>query len=272
MQTCYKCGDLIEFFHDGLRSIPVHQSGSCGSGGWGNRSGWASVRTTSEGICFDFPFVTYESYLNPNARCPVCGASVFFYQSPYGGRVFFDELGPPWPKHPCTDHPQVREEVSTAAGRIRLLVSPKDPETCVAEEIAQSSTSNDFNTKVTNRSPPTWFADGWMPFIIKKLIPRRLGIEAIGQLFTTDTPAPVCFRIVQSDIGAQFLRQRGILTFGYSLIQNTNVILAMLNEAPIFLRRTNFQHQFELSSLILTNDNGIEVISCVVDGYRHQDI
>ena len=41
-------------------------------------------------------------YTVPNASCPVCGASVFFYQSPYGGRVFFDSLGPPWPKHACT--------------------------------------------------------------------------------------------------------------------------------------------------------------------------
>lgn len=46
---------------------------------------------------------TLQSFVNPNARCPVCGANVFYYQSPYGGRVFFDELGPPWPKHPCTD-------------------------------------------------------------------------------------------------------------------------------------------------------------------------
>lgn len=28
---------------------------------------------------------------------------MFLYQSEHGGRVFFDELGPPWPKHPCTD-------------------------------------------------------------------------------------------------------------------------------------------------------------------------
>lgn len=40
----------------------------------------------------------------PNSRCPVCGAAVFYYESPYGGRVFFDTLGPPWPKHPCTDN------------------------------------------------------------------------------------------------------------------------------------------------------------------------
>jgi hypothetical protein len=43
----------------------------------------------------------YASYVNPNAVCPLCRESVFFYQSPNGGRVFFDELGPPWPKHRC---------------------------------------------------------------------------------------------------------------------------------------------------------------------------
>jgi hypothetical protein len=40
----------------------------------------------------------------PNAKCPVCGCRVFFYQNEYGSRVFFDDLGPPWPKHPCTDN------------------------------------------------------------------------------------------------------------------------------------------------------------------------
>lgn len=37
-----------------------------------------------------------------NARCPVCGQSVFFYRNEHGSAVFFDELGPPWAKHPCT--------------------------------------------------------------------------------------------------------------------------------------------------------------------------
>jgi hypothetical protein len=47
---------------------------------------------------------SYESYTNPNAFCPVCGDPVFFYQAANGGRVFFDELGPPWPKHACMDN------------------------------------------------------------------------------------------------------------------------------------------------------------------------
>ena len=45
----------------------------------------------------------YSSYVNPNASCPVCGDRVFYYKNTHGSSVFFDELGPPWPKHPCTD-------------------------------------------------------------------------------------------------------------------------------------------------------------------------
>ncbi|MBB4263747.1 hypothetical protein [Bradyrhizobium sp. CIR3A] len=45
-------------------------------------------------------------YVNPNARCPECNASVYFYANEHGSRVFFDHLGPPWPKHPCTDIPR----------------------------------------------------------------------------------------------------------------------------------------------------------------------
>jgi hypothetical protein len=34
----------------------------------------------------------------------VCNAPVFFYANAAGSRVYFDDLGPPWPKHPCTDN------------------------------------------------------------------------------------------------------------------------------------------------------------------------
>lgn len=43
-------------------------------------------------------------FVSPNARCPVCSAPVFYYENDSGSRVFFDDLGPPWPKHPCTDN------------------------------------------------------------------------------------------------------------------------------------------------------------------------
>lgn len=89
---------------------------------------------------------SHTSYTTPNASCPVCGVSVFFYQSPHGGRVFFDELGPPWSKHPCTD-------------------SNSTPEKPV-----KSNHSIDFK----------WVKDGWRPLIIDKI--RRID-GSLSQIF-----------------------------------------------------------------------------------------
>lgn len=73
---------------------------TCGLGGDGHSS-------YSYGSSGHFGFrpltnVNFESFIYPTS-CPVCGKPVYFYRSPYDGRVFFDELGPPWLKHPCTD-------------------------------------------------------------------------------------------------------------------------------------------------------------------------
>lgn len=40
---------------------------------------------------------------SPNSRCPSCREPTFYYKNEFGSSVFFDELGPPWPKHPCMD-------------------------------------------------------------------------------------------------------------------------------------------------------------------------
>ena len=60
-------------------------------------------------------------YINPNARCTVCGAAVFFYANAAGSRVYFDDLGPPWPKHPCTDNPtkRIREHATFSGAPVR---------------------------------------------------------------------------------------------------------------------------------------------------------
>ena len=86
---------------------------SCNCGWGGNGNGYAGERTSHaiEGLHFNIrDYASDGSWReawsqNPNAICPVCGEAVFFIQPRHGGRVFFDELGPPWPKHPCTDNP-----------------------------------------------------------------------------------------------------------------------------------------------------------------------
>ncbi len=51
--------------------------------------------------------------------CPVCGARVYFVRPAHGGMVWFDELGWPWPKHPCMDA-ETSPEQTWAAVRLYL--------------------------------------------------------------------------------------------------------------------------------------------------------
>jgi hypothetical protein len=41
------------------------------------------------------------SHLRPNYQCKCCGQKVYFFQSKNGGKVLFEALGKPWPKHEC---------------------------------------------------------------------------------------------------------------------------------------------------------------------------
>lgn len=65
----------------------------------------------------------FARLVRPNADCPVCGRPVFFYQNGFGSRVFFDDLGPPWPKHPCTVQVPARQVgaavITLSAERLR---------------------------------------------------------------------------------------------------------------------------------------------------------
>jgi hypothetical protein len=81
---------------------------------WSRRSDHTHPQATSprDPVLVSYPELRYAQtsksacstarYLNPNARCPACGDPVFYYQNEHGSRVFFDEIGPPWPRHPCT--------------------------------------------------------------------------------------------------------------------------------------------------------------------------
>lgn len=77
----------------------------CGWGGIG-RGPSQSIDTPSP----DIPYIhrSLHSYTIPNATCPICGATVFYYWNIYGSSVLFDSLGPPWPKHPCTDNTSLK--------------------------------------------------------------------------------------------------------------------------------------------------------------------
>ncbi|MGR5282034.1 hypothetical protein [Photobacterium damselae] len=99
-----------------------------------------------------------KAFTIPNTACPVCGSSVFYYQHPNGARVYFEELGPPWTKHPCTSSIQTNR----AKGR-----KPKP---------------------VIKKTADSWKLSNWQPFVITKKIalPSDNGvrIEAVCDDFT----------------------------------------------------------------------------------------
>jgi hypothetical protein len=105
-------------------------------------------------------------FVVPNASCPVCGASVFYYQNEHGSRVFFDELGWPWPKHPCTDN----------SDRAAVQVLSKVPRARTVEgilEIARAAQQIDFDPAVKFR-----FAFGNSPWDLLSVIEvSRRGFE-----------------------------------------------------------------------------------------------
>ena len=111
------------------------------------------------------------NFTTPNAACPVCGARVFFYQNEHGSRVYFDSLGPPWPKHPCTDHPRraIPREMTPA------VASPARPAPTVANQdllaarLAESRSTTSASAPVSpvmDNGNARHLAEGWTPYSV----------------------------------------------------------------------------------------------------------
>ena len=109
MPTCHSCGEEIEFRYVSGSVTPIHING-----------GWCSGDRKHAESSFDRSFNLVDSYLDPNALCPVCGDRVYFFRCRNGGRVFFDDVGWPWPKHGCTDKSDAQSgPVTPSTTRVR---------------------------------------------------------------------------------------------------------------------------------------------------------
>lgn len=123
------------------------------------------------------------SFTIPNATCPVCGARVFFYQNEYGSRVFFDDLGPPWPKHPCTDSGAASARTLGTTSPVGLTGPPRAaarprPD-LPAAALADATAGGEGGPLV--RTP-----DGWDRCIVK----RSTGYGALAHFVVRNTTDP----------------------------------------------------------------------------------
>lgn len=113
MDTCWYCGEDIEFRYVDGRCVPMHISGNWCEGYAADSTSTiiGSVETiTNDPNISDRLWTPWKAGharsdlcvpLTYPTICPVCDADIFFHTNGNGDVVFFDELGWPWPKHEC---------------------------------------------------------------------------------------------------------------------------------------------------------------------------
>lgn len=253
MPTCNKCGGEIEFYHNGFNAVPIHVFGSCsasgGSQGYGG--GWRWVEREAEtGQKFIFGWVEYPSYVNPNATCPRCGKSVYFYQSPFGGRVYFNDLGPPWDKHgpspwECPDKQERKlDQLSQEQPRVENVA------------LTQQTTANIQKPEtLPEGSNPEWRKTGWNPFLLTKVESTGGGIVINGSKLLENSEM-IEYRLIQANIQDTFHESHGDLVFSYSIAMNSSRLISVLTENVVFIRLVS-EALYELSTISVNKDNEI---------------
>ncbi|EGQ9846080.1 hypothetical protein ACSVJV_003437 [Vibrio cholerae] len=112
---------------------------------------------------------TERAFTVPNTACPSCGASVYYYEHPNGAKVYFDQLGPPWPKHPCTTTSPSKK----TSGALKRKIYPE----------------------------PEWKQSHWKPLIIEKKVSISSGSGVRIQAKTNEFT-------VRFELKTQLLKQK----------------------------------------------------------------
>lgn len=154
-------------------------------GHWVERDDWAKDLASQEDIK-TYHMILSElkanhnatsRYIEPNARCPLCGANVFFFQNDNGSKVFFDELGPPWPKHPCTDNPFTQSRINVGSEKIAVRDQSDAFRIGQFQKIVQQNPQDEFFQKYGSQPLHPWI-------ILKKFLNNQshlLAIEKLGE-------------------------------------------------------------------------------------------
>lgn len=108
-----------------------YRNGTWVEGHWVTRNDFSKISYGYSNFQnYSYALETHKSFTIPNIRCKCCGDEIFFYQSPYGGKVFFNELGHPWEKHCCEPEccaKKIENIPYKILDKYRIIESPKEP-------------------------------------------------------------------------------------------------------------------------------------------------
>ena len=164
----------------------------------------------------DYRWGLFPSYVNPNANCPVCRAAVYFYQSPYGGRVYFDELGPPWPKHPCTDSTRfsLPKPVSRRVHPLGI--------TSIEEKLAEPVRFK-------------WFSEGWLPFVTETAILEGMKLVLDGYILQQTGKKQIKITCSMGANRYYEVLASGV-SIGFNFLMNSSRIIDAFREGLVMIR------------------------------------
>lgn len=90
-----------------------HADCDCGWGGGNNKNYFIFSKRKNKYLSDE---INIKNSATKNCLCPICGQGVFFYKSDFGGSVFFDSLGHPWPRHQCMHEFENKSELRSDEG------------------------------------------------------------------------------------------------------------------------------------------------------------
>lgn len=158
---------MTQFWRDGFLRTNAYGNTHWVAGHWVDRDVWDRARSYSAAHAWiksaRADLSATAQFINPNADCPVCGLPVFFYQNEHGSRAYFDELGPPWPKHPCTDQ-SISHGNNQFAPFERISPRPRDlsevPYICNSLTVLGRDPAGEFRERYGVAEWDSWQIDG----------------------------------------------------------------------------------------------------------------
>jgi hypothetical protein len=175
---CRDCGEEIIFRYVDGELKPIHLKGGRCSGSYSGRRSQSSQPKTETSQVAVGRMTEIAAYVNPNAKCPVCSRPVFYYQNEHGSRVFFNELGWPWEKHPCTDNNEAKKQIVFALNSNAQMQS----QTSMLDMIACSLFDAIWDTGEGGKSPSLLLSLYRPPRGLRERVAALVGTKHIFRL------------------------------------------------------------------------------------------
>ena len=217
-----------------------YRNGSWVDGHWVTRDEWDrfALQNRIPQKSYTIEQTQFSGFTIPNATCPICGESVFYYENMNGSKVWFDDLGPPWPIHGCFE--ENNSSTTDVKNPIQNQKENSAPQT--------STTSLSLGSEILSLNRPQQNHTSWIsktPCIIQKNIKRSGKSYITAKVFDVFKQEKTVFLILEtSDISPRNhicfmqthnLNSSEIFYFDIEKMQHGNIKATTVQNRRIFI-------------------------------------